>query len=244
MELLPGIIADQTALYITATRTLVLSDLHLGYEEELRRKGIFIPTGEYANVERLLESLVKRHKPKTIVLNGDVKHGFGTINDSEWRHTRKLLEALQRVAQVIVVRGNHDLALGPVARSAGLEAEPYWIENGILFLHGDVVPEPELLAGVHTLIIGHEHPAVALTNGIRSETYKCFLKMEYEGRHLIVLPSTFSLTVGLDVLANKPDNPLLRNIAHAQVYAVEETTILACGTVSQLQAAVPKPERK
>lgn len=238
-----GIKADRTALFIEQSQTLVLSDLHLGYEEEMRRKGVFIPTGEFARIEALLDALIKRYRPRTILLNGDVKHGFGTINDSEWRHTRKLLETLQRVARVILVRGNHDLALEPVARSAGIATEPYWIEAGILYLHGDAVPESALLEHIHTIIMGHEHPAVALSNGIRTETYKCFLVLPYERRDLIVLPSTFGLTAGLDVLANETANPLLKQLRDATVYAVEDETILACGTVTQLRNAMPKPER-
>jgi putative SbcD/Mre11-related phosphoesterase len=243
MQLVPGILADQTAVFIQASKTLVLSDLHLGYEEELRRKGIFIPTGEFARIEKLLEHLINTHKPKTIVLNGDTKHGFGTINSSEWRHTRKILEVLQRKARVIVVEGNHDPKLAPVARAAGITIEPYHAENGVLCLHGDLVPEPALLKDVHTLIMGHEHPAVALSNGIRSETYKCFLVLEYKKRTLVVLPSTFGLTHGFDVLASKTTNPLLKELGSAAVYAVEEQTIVPCGTVNKLREALPKTER-
>ena len=58
MRILPGFIADRTALWIAAHRTLVLTDIHLGYEEELRRKGVFLPTGEYARVEKLLDELI------------------------------------------------------------------------------------------------------------------------------------------------------------------------------------------
>lgn len=240
MQVLPGVTADQTALFIPAISTLVLSDLHLGYEEELRRKGVFMPTGEFKRIETLLENLLKTHKPKNVVLNGDTKHGFGSINSSEWRHTRKILERLQTKAKVILVEGNHDPVLAPVARAVNLLVEPYHIDNGYLFIHGDLVPEKALLDDVHTIIMGHEHPAVALSNGIRSETYKCFLVLPYQKRALIVLPSTFGLTHGFDVLGATPRTKLLKDLAKAAVYAVEETTIVPCGTVAQLRKAMPR----
>ena len=73
------------------------------------------------------------------------------------------------------------------------------IYDDILFVHGDVVPSNEQLENVTTVIIGHEHPAISLTNGVRSEQYKCFLKLPWNKRTLIVQPSTFSLTIGSDI---------------------------------------------
>lgn len=242
MRILPGITLERTAAYIEPIKTLVLSDLHLGYEEELRRKGVYIPTGEFARIEKLLEHLVTTLKPKTIVLNGDIKHAFGTINSKEWKHTKTILERLQTKAKLILIQGNHDPVLAPVAQAAGLSVEPYHIEGEYLFVHGDAIPETKLLKGITTIIIGHEHPAVHLHNGVRGETYKCFLALTYKDRNLLVLPSTFGLTQGTDVLANEPRNPLLKNIADARVFVVEDEQVLAFGTVKELRKLLPKSE--
>ena len=242
MQLFPGITAERTAAYIEPIKTLVLSDLHLGYEEELRRKGVYIPTGEFARIEKLLDHLVSKFKPKIIVLNGDIKHSFGSINSHEWKHTKLILERLQTKSKVVLVQGNHDPVLAPVANAAGLTVEPYHIQGQYLFVHGDAIPETKLLKGITTIIMGHEHPAVNLHNGIRGEIYKCFLTMKYKTCDLLVLPSTFGLTQGADVLATEPRNPLLKNLADANVFVVEEEQVLAFGSVKELRAMLPKPE--
>jgi len=242
MRAFPGIILERTAAYIEPIKTLVLSDLHLGYEEELRRKGVYIPTGEFARIEKLLDHLVTTFKPKLIVLNGDIKHSFGSINSKEWKHTKLILERLQTKSKVILVQGNHDPVLAPVAKAAGLAVEPYHIEEEYLFVHGDAIPETKLFKGITTIIMGHEHPAVNLHNGIRGETYKCFLALQYKKTNLLVLPSTFGLTQGTDVLASEPRNPLLKNLADANVYVVEDEHVLAFGTVKELREMLPKPE--
>lgn len=240
MQAFPGITLERTATYIEPIKTLVLSDLHLGYEEELRRKGVYIPTGEFVRIEKLLVHLVDTFKPRLIVLNGDIKHSFGSINSKEWKHTRIILERLQTKAKVVLVQGNHDPVLAPVAKAAGLTVEPYHIEGSYLFVHGDALPETKLLKGVTTIIMGHEHPAVNLHNGIRGETYKCFLALKYKSCNLLVLPSTFGLTQGTDVLAKEPRNPLLKDLANAEVYVVEEERILHFGTIKELRKMLPK----
>jgi metallophosphoesterase superfamily enzyme len=52
MELLPGILAENRALYLEEAKTLILSDLHIGYEEERIRAGFFIAAGDETTLQR------------------------------------------------------------------------------------------------------------------------------------------------------------------------------------------------
>lgn len=234
MEIHQGINADHTALWLPVQSILVVADIHLGYEEELRKKGVHLPLGEFNHQKKLFTRLLEQYKPKTIVLNGDLKHSFGSINRTEWKHTLELLDLLTATSNVVIIKGNHDTILEPIARKKSIAIRNYYKDNELLFLHGDVLPEPHLLEAVQTIIIGHEHPAIGLTNGIRTEQYKCFLKLLWQKRTLIVQPSTFSLTTGVDVLTHELKSPFLSDINKAHVYIVGEDTILDFGRLNKI----------
>jgi len=115
MELLPGIVADGCALYVKAAETLVLSDLHIGYEEELRRKGVLIPQEQRSLFAKELGRLIAAHRPRTVVLAGDVKHEFGRISQEEWSDVLRLIREIRvQGCDVEVVGGNHDVLIKPI----------------------------------------------------------------------------------------------------------------------------------
>jgi uncharacterized protein len=234
MELQPGIIADRTALWFPDHSILCFADLHLGYEEELAKKGVHMPLNEFTYQQRLFDKLMHKYRPKTVVLNGDVKHSFGYISDMEWRHSKQLLEMLTALSDVIIIKGNHDIALQIIATKHKLQVKSHHKAGDILFLHGDALPTEEMLENTKTIVIGHEHPAIGLTNGIRTELYKCFLTLPWKKRTLIVQPSTFSLTQGTDVLSKQLMSPFLESLAKAEVFVVGEDQVLAFGKLSRI----------
>ena len=86
---------------------------------------------------------------------------------------------------------------------------------------------------IKTIIIGHEHPAVVITDGVKREKYKCFLRGTYKKKELIVLPSFNFVSMGTDVLHGKLLSPLLTNIEKFEVFAVEDK-IYPMGKVKDL----------
>ena len=146
-----------------------------------------------------------------IIINGDIKHEFGTISEQEWRHTLRLLDFLSRYCdEVILIQGNHDTILGPIAKKRNVKVlENYKIEE-ILITHGDKIPPKEELKGINTIIIGHEHPAVSIHEGPRTELFKCFLKGKWGNKTLIVQPSFNLVTEGTDVLKEQLLSPFLK----------------------------------
>ena len=74
---------------------------------------------------------------------------------------------------------------------------------------------------IKTVIIGHEHPAINLKDGPRSEKYKCFLKGKFKSYDLIVQPSFTPLIEGTDILAEDLLSPFLKkNLYDFQVFIV------------------------
>jgi Predicted ICC-like phosphoesterases len=109
-------------------RTLVISDLHVGLEEELRRGGIFLPPQTRRLIDRIL-SLAGETGARRLVLLGDVKHTVSGVSPYELQELRELLSAVAAAFDdVTIVPGNHDaglgsMSLGPVklARPSGIK---------------------------------------------------------------------------------------------------------------------------
>lgn len=235
MNIIPGVIADHTALFFEKEKLLCLADLHLGYDAELFARGVHVPTNEYEYVHRFITGLLIKYKPKKVLLNGDIKHGFGSINHKEWSHTLKILDLLKN-QEIIIIKGNHDISLVPITEKRNIRVVPHEILGDILFTHGDIIPPKEILVNAKIIIIGHEHPAITLSNGVRKETYKCFLTLNWKRKKLIAMPSTFSLTPGTDVLTSAPFGPFLIEREKARVAVVgEDGVVLDFGELQKLR---------
>jgi hypothetical protein len=211
MEISKGIEIIDLALYLKKQRTLVLSDFHIGYEESIAKQGVLVPRFQFNDTIERLKKIFRKAKPKTIVVNGDIKHEFGEISEQEWRDTLKLLDFLSKhCTNIILVRGNHDTILGPIAKKRNINCLLQYIVDDILIMHGDKLPEDYLLKGISKIIIAHEHPCVSLREESKVEKFKCFLKGKYKGRELMVLPSFNLVTEGTDVLREELLSPFLQ----------------------------------
>src|SRR3989344_8065893 len=201
MNILPGIkIVD---LALSAGNNLILADTHIGYEEALNKQGVLVPRFQFKEIIQRLEKIIKNKKFDKIVINGDIKHEFGTISEQEWRHTLRLFDFLKKYCdEIILVRGNHDTILGPIANKRGVKVVDYYVINGTLIIHGnklinEVINELNKkiiknknnrspikiniknkighkinLNKLKNIVIGHEHPAISLNEGPHTETYK------------------------------------------------------------------------
>ncbi len=221
------------SVWFPEERILAFADLHLGYEADLRSKGVFVPGNEFASLRQRLIRTVTCTEPRTIVIDGDFKHAFGRISDAEWRHAGQLLDILLQHAKVVLVAGNHDPLLGPLAEKNGLQVVPLFVSDGIAFFHGDALPKS--VPDVETVVIGHEHPAVTVRDGPRAERVKCYLVGTWKGKELIVLPSMFSLTEGTDVLTMPLNSPFLDDISKFSVHVLSDGETLYMGTVKDLR---------
>jgi putative SbcD/Mre11-related phosphoesterase len=199
-----------TALYFKKNRLLICGDIHIGYEEALNKQGILVPRNSFAELMKRTETLLKKTQPEMIIILGDLKHEFGTISETEWRHTVRFLTLLQEYAKkILLIKGNHDNILEPIARTKNLEIAEEYVINGMLFIHGNKIRERANDKKIKTIVIGHEHPAVTVTYWPRRETYKALLVGTWKTKKLIVVPSFTTLTEGTDVLKERLISPYL-----------------------------------
>src|SRR3989338_10295565 len=122
-------------LAIYTNKTLILTDFHIGYEEALNKQGLMVPRFQFPEIMNRLEKIFLRLKGKkvyTIIVNGDLKHEFGTISEQEWRHTLRLLDYFgQHCKEIILIKGNHDTILGPIAKKRNVNVVEHYLISPI-----------------------------------------------------------------------------------------------------------------
>lgn len=206
----------------------MIADLHIGYEEYLNKQGILAPRSQFEEIKKEIEDLMNEIKPKIIVINGDLKHEFGKISSQEWNDTLKILEILSKNCErIILVRGNHDVVLEPIIRRIGkrkIKVLKEYIIKNVCVLHGHLLNEEieSKLRNIKTIIIAHEHPAISLQEGMKSEKFKCFLLGKWKKKKLIVMPSFLPIIEGSDVKKERVFSPFLKNIENFDVFIVSD----------------------
>src|SRR3989344_3911715 len=177
MKLTDNIEIIDLALYLKKEKTLIISDLHIGIEESLNKQGILIPRFQFEDFLNKLKLILEKVKVERIVFNGDLKHEFGEISQQEWHNILKLFDFLQD-KEIIIIKGNHDPILKPIAEKRNLKLVESYNLDDVTILHGDKI----LLNLNKVIIMGHEHPAISLKRGRRIERYLCFLKGKYNNK--------------------------------------------------------------
>jgi len=203
--------AEIEDLCIVIGKTLVISDLHLGYEEALNKQGIFMPRTQYAETKRRITEIIKKRAVDKVVINGDLKHEFGSITSTEWRYIADLISFFSKHGiKIILIKGNHDKIIAPLIKSEGIEIRDYYTLGRFYICHGDTIPRDKDFKHAECIIIGHEHPAIALKEGNRIEVYKCFLIGNWKDKQLVVMPSFNPIVEGTNLLSEKLLSPFLK----------------------------------
>ena len=219
--------------------TVVIADLHLGYEQSLNMDGIMVPKFQYQKILERIQEIIDRSAVKRVVINGDLKHEFGRITRQEWKEALNFTQFLkENFHDVILLKGNHDNFTKFIAKKTDLEVYESYSLGEFIIMHGDKIPDDLMDSKEPTIIIGHEHPCIGIRNGERLEKMKCFLKGNYKDKNLIVMPSFNFVTEGSDILHEKPLSPFLkhRSTDEFDVYGVENFEVLHFGKIKDILA--------
>lgn len=234
MEILPGVrVTSDRCLVLDDGPTVVLGDLHLGYEKALEEEGMYIPRINTDSIREALNRIICKYEPKRIVLLGDIKHDFKRTRYEGKEEVRKVIELLENAADVIVIKGNHDNFLQNILYDTDLMAVDYVDMCGFRMEHGHND------SGKRPVIIGHEHPSVRIAGSVSGGVkLQCFLHLKEEG--IIVIPPFSPLSSGSDLSLAGPEtfmSPACRaaNVGEADVYALSEFGILLIGKLSEIE---------
>ncbi|MEL9991027.1 MAG: metallophosphoesterase [Thermoproteus sp.] len=218
---------------------LLVADTHVGYEAELRLRGIYA----VSQTDRLLDELKRWGEEagaNTLAILGDIKHELPTPRETA-AEVRQFLKDLARAFErVILIPGNHDSLIEEI--SQGIEGIYLADSRGVLLegtkptllLHGHAKPRPEDLMRAEFVVMGHTHPAVPIVDEVgyvarehailRIIQDKDALFRRMYGREatsggkikIVVLPASHPLITGFDISnlseLNRDDRTILKYI--------------------------------
>lgn len=181
---------------------LAIGDLHLGFEYKLQQSGVLIPEMQIEEIKSELKKIFdeikdKNLKLKKIIFLGDIKHSFSY----EWKeknYFKELLTFLEKYVKnknIILIKGNHDT----IDYSFADKLQDYFIIEDLAFTHGHK-SFPEIFdEKIKTIVMGHLHPSVIISDNIKREKYKCFLMGKYKTKNIIILPSFLATIEGTTI---------------------------------------------
>jgi hypothetical protein len=247
-------IADHPALRIIAGDEVILcaGDLHIGLEDEMRSKGVVVPS----QTNKMLEELLSLAEGcDRLVLLGDVKHQVPGTSEQEYSELPRFFHSLSRAfPEIDVVRGNHDVGIEDVFFT-GVHIHPatgFSIDE-VGFVHGHIWPSNEVMSR-RILVMAHNHPAVLFRDGVGHVTtercwLRCSFKPEAHSRYpelpeeAVVVPSLNRSLQGspVNLVGGRQIGPLfgkgMIDLENAQAYLLDGIHL---GPVKSLMVEKPK----
>ena len=153
-------------------RWIAASELHLGLESDLARKGAYLRSRSEALAHALLDDARSVNADRLLLL-GDVKHKVAALSRQETRDVPPFFDLLhEEFQEILITPGNHDAGLGSLlpkprypklrlGRATGEIVGRKGFRVGAL--HGHTWPRPALL-DVDVLLVGHTHAAVSIVD--------------------------------------------------------------------------------
>ena len=170
--------------------TLLISDLHLGLEKEMAKKGFRLPAYSVKMVERVKETAEKFGTNRLAVL-GDVKHTVGKVEDIDWGVIPWFFDTMLDLFEAVdVVPGNHDGSIRTVLpqrvtlhTSQGMVLGRGPGRIGVAQCHA--WPSEEAIA-TRNLVIGHSHFTYEMRDSLGSRTREAvWVRAEYDVAELM-----------------------------------------------------------
>ncbi len=194
---------------LMADDILVVADLHIGLEEELREKGVRIPSRAETMGRRLLEVAERRGASRLAIL-GDVKHLVPKMASRERRDVYVFFRDLASgFREITIAQGNHDGMLKHIVpRNVRFKPAYGFRVADVGFCHGHAWPYKKVMEA-KVLLMGHNHPAAAFRDAMGSrQIVPCWLRVPFLPKHrrypklpkeAIVVPSFNELCGGMPV---------------------------------------------
>ncbi|MBS3092099.1 metallophosphoesterase [Candidatus Pacearchaeota archaeon] len=230
------------AVYFPEQEILAIGDLHLGYEYMLREAGINLPLQQIKNtindIIKIINSIrISGRKVSKIIFLGDIKHYFA-FHKGERNLFLDLMQEIEKHIKrenIIVIKGNHE----KMENLADKHFLDFYIEKDLAFIHGDEPIKQAFSKEIKTIIMGHLHPAITISDSqqIKSEKYKCFLVGDYKSKQVIILPSFLPLVEGTSVNEYLSDSSCMipkDKLINFNVYAIGESSIYDFGKLKKL----------
>jgi hypothetical protein len=232
-------IPNESALFIKNKQILVVADLHIGIESQLREQGLHVSSQAQKMIDHLL-SICKKYKPKEIILLGDIKHNIPSATIQERRDVRNFLKLIEEFGTIHIIPGNHDGFIKKLSPDEIIihPSDGFIIEN-VGFVHGHRWPSEEIMV-CEQIITAHTHPTVMFTDRLGYKTFEScwikgmFLKNKLKEKYpnstrpeVLVMPAFNPLCGGLAANQEGVMGPIgkIIDIRNAQIYLIDGTSL-------------------
>ncbi|MDG6989859.1 MAG: metallophosphoesterase family protein [Nitrososphaerota archaeon] len=188
LKIVPG----EAALVFSTpeSKTLLISDLHLGLEKEMAKKGFRLPAYSVRMVERVKRA-AESYGARRLAVLGDVKHTVGKVEDIDWGVVPWFFDTMLDLFEAVeVVPGNHDgnirTVLPPRVKLHPSQGAVLGEGEDIIGVaHGHAWPSEEAIA-TRNLVIGHSHFTYEMRDSLGSRTRESVWVMaEYDMADLV-----------------------------------------------------------
>ena len=151
---------------------LVITDLHIGFENTFSRNKIFL--GNNSSIKQITAAVTKlilKEYVDSLILLGDTKSSIQRITKNEWNDVPYFFEQVKKISDVTLVPGNHDAGIEKlVPDKITMISSKGIVIDDVLLTHGHSMPS-ENFSSVNRIIMGHIHPVFfqddSLVNGER-----------------------------------------------------------------------------
>jgi uncharacterized protein len=214
LEIQPGVWLDhRRAVFLEREQILAVADLHLGYAWAHRYNGQLLPVHAPDDLLPRLTELCRFYKPKHLAVLGDIVHEAAPVAEIS-DELVKMFSALGNLCGLKLILGNHDKELRKLARGiSALEFLKRFEAESFLLVHGN---EPIKIPEHKVVLMGHEHPAISLGDGIKSAKFPCFMI----AHQVLLLPAFSQWSAGSNIRAYNFMSPLARNARFTKAVAI------------------------
>lgn len=230
MDLTP--IPNTPALTID-DRILIVADLHIGMEKELREAGFILPSQTEKMADHLI-SILKGVNPERLVILGDLKHNVPKTSRQEWDEIPLLIQAaLEYVDEIDVLPGNHDGGVKRVVPEGVRIGTSRGMRIGDVGLfHGHAWPSKQVMES-EIAVMAHDHPTVLFVDKLGMRTSKrCWVRTRFRKKseryarmpkELIIVPAFNEFCGGTPI--NDPKSKLLGPILSKEFLLLSKSRI-------------------
>lgn len=237
-------IPNEPALLFKAKKSvLILADLHIGIESELREAGINIPS-QTEKIAVHITKLCKDYNVDDVVIAGDIKHNVPLTSRQEHYEIPMIFNTLKEIVDEIhITPGNHDGNLRHLLpKWVNIHASKGFRYGDIGVFHGHTWPSREVME-CETVIMAHEHPHIQFIETLgERDSRPCWARSAFISRNteerypgtspdIIILPAFNDLCGGnaLNDPARTYLSPVVKNglvdMDNAGIYLLDGTNL-------------------
>ena len=135
---------------------IVISDLHIGFEERFIKRGISIQSST-TKMQNVLSELIIKEKPNDVIILGDIKDSFVSATKSERIEVPRFFREISKLSNIRIIPGNHDGNIKQLLPNNITVEDVYGINiEKTTLLHGHTNIN-ESFRKSNRIIIGHLH---------------------------------------------------------------------------------------